>query len=414
LKKSSSNSNIAVNLSPERLDTLTKLFVDDLHEVVSTGIHGWLRERLILFARLLMNAEVLANAGERYKHGQDRACERHGTQDGSVLLLEQRVPVRKPRLRTPGGASEVEVETYTLLNDKSFLNEQAAAKLLSGTSTRRFEKTLEKMLHARGVGRQTISQRAMAEMSARLEEFQTRSLANLDIVVVFIDGIHLGDTVYIAAVGIDSQGKRHVLDFEAGSAESSGIARKLLSNLLDRGILHEDGHYLFVVDGGTGVKKAIGEVFGKRAHVQRCMVHKVRNVKEKLPKHMHEEFVHKFNAAYNQETLKGAESAFAKLRNHLLLQGKTAAANSLTEGLYQLLTLHRLGVRGTLRRSLYSTNCIESVFSAARYYSRNVKRWRKEEQMERWMAAGLLEAEKKLKRVPGYTNMKKLIAALKK
>lgn len=414
MKRSSSKGSKSVNLSKESRDTLSKILVKDLTDIVSKGVRDWLNEHLLMLAELLLNAEVLEKVGDRYERNSDKDCSRWGTQKGSVMLLEQRVPVDRPRVRTKGGHSEVELEMYEHLNDKEFLNEQAAAKMLSGTSTRRFEKTLDKMLRGRGVGRQTISERAIAEMSKKLDEFRTRSLSHIDIVAVFIDGIHLGDTVYVAAVGIDSTGKRHVLDFEPGSTETSTMCRALLRNLLERGILKEEGSYLFVVDGGTGIKKAIKEVFGKRAKVQRCTVHKKRNVKDKLPKKEQEEFLQKFNAAYNKKSHKEAEAAFVQLQKELILKRRTAAANSLTEGLNEILTLHRLGINGALRKSLNSTNCIESVFSAARYYSRNVKRWRKEEQMERWMAAGLLEAETRLRRVPGYTNMKKLIEALQK
>jgi putative transposase len=410
--RSSSKVADSVNISKERLDSLTKLFVDDIGEIISNGVHEWLRDKGLLLAKLLLNAEVIERVGERNEHNKDRDCVRWGKQDGSVFLLEQRVPISKPRVRTQGGGSEIELEMYKQLNDKEFLNEQATAKLLSGTSTRRFEKTLDKMLRGRGVGRQTISQRAMSEMSIRLQEFQTRSLEHADIVIVFIDGIHLGDTVYVAAVGVDTEGRKHVLDFEAGGTESSSVCRGLLRNLLEREVLNEERSYLFVVDGGTGVRKALREVFGNRANIQRCTVHKKRNVKDKLPKQCQEEFIQKFNAAYNKKTFKEAEAAFDQLRRELVLHRRQAAANSLTEGLQEILTLHRLGIQGVLRRTLNSTNCIESVFSAARYYSRNVKRWRKEEHMERWLATGLLEAEKKLRRIPGYTNLKQLIKAL--
>lgn len=410
--RSSSKTAPSVNVSKGRLDLLTKLMADDSGEIVSRGIREWLNEGAVLLAKMLLNSEVLELVGDRHERKADRDCVRWGEQDGSILLLEQRVPISKPRVRTKGGRAEVELQTYKQLNDKKFLNEQATAKLLSGTSTRRFEKTLETVLHGHGVGRQTISQRAISEMSIQLQEFKTRNFENKNIAVIFIDGIHLGDTVYVAAVGIDSNGYRHVLDFEPGVTESSTVCKGLLRNLLERGILSEEGAYLFVIDGGTGVKKAIREVFGKRAYIQRCTVHKKRNIKDKLPKHMQEEFLHKFNAAYNKKTLKAADAAFSRLREELVLHRRHAAANSLTEGLQEILTLHKLGIKGVLRKSLYSTNCIESVFSAARYYSRNVKRWRKEEQMERWMAAGLLEAEKNLRRIPGYTNLKELTKTL--
>lgn len=411
--RSSSKTVSPVNVSKERLDVLTKLLIDDRKEIVNAGLREWLNNGIVLIAKMLLNSEVLELVGERHDRNKDRDCVRWGEQDGSILLLEQRVPISKPRVRTKGGLAEVELEMYKQLNDKNFLNEQAAAKLLSGTSTRRFKKTLENMLDGRGVGRQTVSHRAIAEMSHRFEEFRTRSLENKEIVVVFIDGIHLGDTVYIAAVGIDRQGYRHVLDFEPGTIESSNICRGLLRNLLERKILSEEGSYLFVIDGSKALKKAIKEVFGNRSHIQRCIVHKKRNIKDKLPNCMQEEILQKFNAAYSKKTYKAALAAFLKLQQELIFKRRHSAAASLTEGLQDLLTLHKLGITGVLRKSLYTTNCIESVFSAARYYSRNVKRWRKEEQMERWMAAGLLEAEKNLRRLPGYTNMKQLIQALR-
>lgn len=414
MRRSSSKHAIAVNLSKERVDLLSKLLVDDLPGIVANGVQGWLKDRGLLLAKLLLNAEVIKLVGERGKHNPERDTVRWGEQDGSVFLMEQRTPIGKPRVRTKGGAVEVALQTYEALNDKQFLNEQAAAKLLSGLSVRRFEKTIDKMLNGRGIGRQTISERGIVEMSKQLEEFETRSLAGHEIVAVFMDGIHLAEDVYVAAVGISAEGTRHVLGFECGSTEQAGVCRSLLSRLIDRGVLNEAGGILFVVDGGKGLRKAIREVFGKRAHVQRCVLHKRRNVEDKLPQGMQEEFRHKFNAAYNKKTYEEAQTAFVELRDWLISKRRPGAANSLLEGQLEILTLHRLGISGILKKSLCTTNCIESVFSAARYYLRNVKRWQGEDQMNRWIASGLLEAERNLRRVPGYTQIKKLINALKK
>lgn len=159
-------------------------------------------------------------------------------------------------------------------------------------------------------------------------------------------------------------------------------------------------------------KTADTSAFGRRAEIQRCIVHKKRNVLAKLPTKLHDWCSQKFNAAYNKKTAKQAEAAFDQLRRDLVLARRQGAADSLVEGLQELLTLHRLGIDGKLRKSLYSTNCIESMFSTALYYSRNVKRWQGEQQASAWLATGLLEAESNLRRIPGYTQINKLKKAL--
>lgn len=412
MSRSSRKRACAVNLSKERLDLLSKLIVGDVSKIVEDGVRDYVHNNAFFLAQVLVNKEVISLVGDRNERNPERDCVRWGKQEGSVLIAEQRVPFKKPRVRTANKASEIELVTYNALNDPEFLNEQAATKLLAGVSTRKFRTILEEHLDARGIGRQTVSKRAMEEMELRLEEFQTRSLEGVDILVVFIDGIWLADTIYVAAVGVDTTGKKHVLGFEPGNTESHLLCRGLLSRLIERGILSAEGGFLCVIDGGTGLRKALRDLYGKNIHVQRCSVHKKRNVSDKLPKKFQEEFGHLFNAALNQPSLKAAEKAFQKLRSWLYVKN-VAASNSLTEGLTELLTLHRLGIKGTLRRSLSTTNSIESVFSTARFLTRNVKRWRKQEQMERWLASGLLEAESRLRKIPGYTQLKQLKQALR-
>lgn len=412
MSRSSRKQACAVNLSKERLDFLSKLIVGDLSKIVEGGIRDYVHTNALFLAKVLVNKEVISLVGDRNERNPERDCVRWGKQEGSVLIAEQRVPFKKPRVRTANKASEIELVTYNALNDSEFLNEQAAAKLLAGVSTRKFRTILEEHLDARGIGRQTVSKRAMEDMELRLEEFQTRSLEGVDILVVFIDGIWLADTIYVAAVGVDTTGKKHVLGFEPGNTESHLLCRGLLSRLIERGILSAEGGFLCVIDGGTGLRKALRDLYGKNIHVQRCTVHKKRNISDKLPKKFQQEFGHLFNGALNQPSLKAAEKAFQRLRSWLYVKN-VAAANSLTEGLTELLTLHRLGIKGTLRRSLSTTNSIESVFSTARFLTRNVKRWRKQEQMERWLASGLLEAESRLRKIPGYTQLKQLKQALR-
>lgn len=413
--RSSAKTASSVKVSKERKDTLTQLLDLDSRVLVKTSVHEYLYELLQFTAELIMNNEVIELVGGRYQRNTGRDCGRWGSQPGSGFLLGQRVPLEKPRVRTNGaGSSEVGLSTYEALNSPELLNEAAAAKLITGVSTRRYPKTVEKLLRGRGIGRQTISVRGAEEMAKQLAVFQTRSFEGTEFVTIFMDGIGLGERICVAAVGMDKGGKKHVLGFEQGSTENAGTCRKLLSSLIDRGILEADGGHLFVIDGGKGLLKAIKEVFSNRVEVQRCTEHKKRNVEDQLPKQLHKWFRQKFAAAFNKKKHKEAEKAFASLRRELEKAGYTKAASSLLEGSTQMLTLHKLGITGALRRSLCTTNSIESLFSAGRYYMRNVKRWRNEEQMDRWLASGLLEAEKNLRSVPGYTQIKQLQEALKK
>lgn len=410
MARSSAKSASLVKVSKERKETLTKLLDLESKERLKVSIHEYLKELMIFTAELMMNAEVMEIVGERYNRDEGRDCKRWGSQPGSGYILGQKVPLEKPRVRTDG--SEVRLQAYEDLKSPDTLNEAAAAKLVTGVSTRKYPKTVEKMLRGRGIGRQTISRRGAEEMAKQLTEFQTRNFEETEFVALFMDGIGLGEKICVAAVGMDKNGKKHVLGFEQGSTENSGTCRKLLSNLIERGILDADGGYLFVIDGGKGLLKAINEVFSKRVEVQRCTQHKIRNVEDQLPKHLHKWFRRKYAAAFNKSSHREAENAFAKLRRELEKEGYKKASQSLLEGSTQMLTLHKLGITGALRRSLCTTNSIESLFSAGRYYMRNVKRWRNEEQMDRWLASGLLEAEKNLRSVPGYTQIKKLRQAL--
>lgn len=414
MARSSSTGTPSVKLSKERKDTLTQLLNFDRKSMVKEGLQQSVVNMLALFAELLINDEVLELAGPRHSRSKERTVSRWGSQAGSIKLLEQSVPIDKPRLRAGGRAgSDIELSSYKELNDSEFLNEKAAATLLAGLSTRNTKKALTEVLNGRGTGRQTISARGLSEMTRQLELFKSRRLDNTDIVTVFIDGVGLADRLFVTALGLDKTGKKIVLDFEHGSTENSGICRKLLSNLIDRGILHETGGVLFIIDGGKGIRKAIKDVFGTTVEVQRCTEHKRRNVKDELPKEAQKNFSQKYSAAINKPTWKTAQNALARLKAELELKGHKSAATSLLEGGSELLTIHRLGVTGALRRSLLSTNCIESMFSTARYLTRNVKRWQKEEQMERWLAASLLLAEKNMRRLPGYTQMPKLVSALR-
>jgi len=406
MSRSSSAKQHPVKVSKERLDAITEILSLDLGLIIRGEVDNYLTSLLQFVLHLIMNTEVMEKAGKRYERNAERGCVRWASQASSGYILGQKVPFQKPRLRTPDLKAEVPLDTAELLKDKEALNERTAQKLLMGISTRRLADTIDGLLQEHGVGRQSISRRGIEAMTARLEEFQNRDFENLDLVAIFIDGIHIGEQVHIVALGVDTAGKKHVLAMQPGETEDHVVCKALLANLIDRG-LSEIGGYLFIIDGSKALRKAIRQVFQDRVAVQRCIEHKKRNLEKYVPKSMQQSVRHKMQAAFAEETLAEAESKFHQLREELSMS-RQSAAKSLLEGLGELLTLHRLGVTGPLRKSLCTTNCIESIFSSARYYTRNVKRWRKEEQAERWLAAGLLEAEKRLKPVHGYTRLKNL------
>lgn len=412
MKRSSSEDKGTVKLGTSRKEAVTEILGLELSEIIRSGVHQSMLDFCRLFVDLLINTEVQERAGRRYEHNSKRECSRWGSQNGSVYMLGQKAEIEKPRLRNTNKGVELELETHKALNDKRLLNEQTASKMLAGVSTRKYATTVEKLTRSAGISRQSVSRKGIAFMSAQLDEFRKRSLVGLNILVIFIDGIGLADRQHIAAIGVDTDGKKHLLGIKQGATENSGVCIALIADLINRGLKPEGG-YLFVIDGSKALAKSITSTFGKQALIQRCLLHKIRNLKDYLSKTQFETIRQKMHAAFNKPSHREAEKAFDLLRRELLLISPSAA-NSLTDGLQQLLTLHRIGIKGILRRSLSTTNCIESIFSSARYYSRNIKRWRNEEQMDRWLATGLLEAEKHLKRILGYTQLPKLAKAIEK
>lgn len=410
--RSSSAKQHPVKVSKARMDAITEILSLDLGLIVKGEVDNYLTQLLQFLLHLILNTEVVEKAGKRYERDKDRGCVRWASQASSAYILGQKMPIDKPRLRTADRRAEVPLDTAELLKDKDALNERTAQKLLLGLSTRRLADTIDGLLQEHGVGRQSISRRGIEAMKVRLEEFQKRDFKHLDLVAILIDGIHVGDQVHIVAIGIDTNGRKHVLGMQMGETEDHVVCKALLANLIERG-LSEVGGYIFIIDGSKALRKAIRQLYQDRVAVQRCLEHKKKNLETYLPKNMHQEVRHKMQAAFAEETLEGAETKFHQLREELSMY-RQSAARSLLDGLGELLTLHRLGVTGPLRKSLCTTNCIESIFSSARFYTRNVKRWRKEEQAERWLAAGLLEAEKRLKPVNGYTRLKKLKQSLLK
>jgi len=341
----------------------------------------------------------------------DRQATRYGFDDGSVVLGGRRVAVRKPRVRSMAG-EEVSLPTYQHFNQEDPLGGRALEQMVLGVSTRNFPRSLEELPEAakeKAVGRNSVSQRFIARTQAQLEKFLSCPLGDRDFPVLMLDGKGFGDHTLVIALGIDAEGHKEVLGVAEGSTENEAVCRRLLANLVDRGLPVERAR-LFVIDGGKGLRKAIRGIFGDWALVQRCHLHKIRNVLDHLPDGKRAWAKAAMRKAYASET-----PALAKRRLLDLVRSLAdypGAAGSLREGLEETLTLLQLGVWGALARTLVSTNPIENLMGTLERVSRNVKRWRHGRMALRWAVTGLLEAQKTFRRVKGHREMPLLLRAL--
>jgi transposase-like protein len=239
-----------------------------------------------------------------------------------------------------------------------------------------------------------------------VEEFRKSSLKEHDLVVLIFDGVHVQKRQVICCIGIDLYGNKHVLGIRVGATENEIVCRDLIRELIDRG-LSVTNEYLFVVDGSKALIASIRSAFGQAAVIQRCQEHKIRDVQGYVPVKLRNEFREKMQAAYNQKTEKQAFQRLTKFRLELSLIIENAA-NAVTEGMHETLTLHRLGITGLLRASLRTTNIIESAFSSVRRYMGRVTSFHDEAQRELWVIRSLLEAQRHFRTLRGNRQLRKL------
>ena len=262
---------------------------------------------------------------------------------------------------------------------------------------------MDSVLEGYGIEKSSVSRQFVAASAAQLKKLCEKKLDDLDLVAILIDGIHLGKQVLVVALGIATNGEKHVLGLWQGATENATVVQALLEDLVARG-LKPDRRYLFVIDGAKALRAAIERVFGERVEVQRCQIHKRRNVKEHLPKSAQGDTDRRIRNAYAMTSYAEAKTELGKIFRQLE-RINPSAARSLEEGLEETLTVHRLGVGTLLRQTLASSNPIESCFSIVEKVARNVKRWRAGHHALRWTATGLLEAERKFRRVKGYREL---------
>lgn len=365
----------------------------------------------------MLAEQVLALCGPKGKHQPNRRARRHSPEASSLPLGGQRVAVRKPRVRTADGTSEIALPIWQHFAGSDQMSEIVMERMLAGVSTRRYSRCAEPIGSAASQSsttRSSISRTFKKRTEQAYQELMGRSLADTRFVVLMIDGIEIAGEMCVAALGITIDGVKHPLGLWHGSTENHTVAGELIRDLDRRGFDASEG-LLIVIDGGKGIAKAVSDHFGDDALVQRCHRHKERNVLGHLADIDKPWVRMRLRDAWNTPD---AVKALTKLKKLATDIDRTHpdAARSLEEGMEQTITVNRLGLVGTtLAKTISSTNPIESMIEICRVRSRNVKRWRQENKMRlRWTAAGVLDAEKSFHRVHGYRELPQLATALKR
>ncbi len=361
----------------------------------------------------LIEEELRRLCGPKGKHDRGRSANRHGGRQAKVVLGGRKVSARRPRARTTAG-EEAKLRTWELFASEDLLGERTVETMLAGLSTRRYEAALEPTgVPGSSTSRSAVSRRFVRGTRERLGELMSRPVPD-ELAVLMLDGVSLADHTCIVALGIDAEGRKHPLGIWEGATENKAVCARALANLGERG-LSADAGLLVAIDGSKALRAAIRDAFGERALIQRCRVHKQRNVLGHLPEAERPWVRRKLCEAWALADADAAERRLKELARALEPKRPGAAA-SLREGLCETLTVTRLGlsVDSALGRTLRSTNPIESMLSIGRERARNVKRWRGGEMVLRWGAAGMLDAERSFHRVRGHRELPKLRAALRR
>ena len=383
------------------LITQSRAAVDELIDV--TG-------RATIEAVMTLSAQELAGP----KHPGKRAGEIgwYGRQDATIPLSDRKLRVARPRLRRKGKGDDLEIDipAYQTILENSSLGKRVEEILMKGISTRNYQGVIPQMAETVAVSKSNISREFIEQSEQTLRQLCERKFDGKDILVVYIDGIQFSEFHVIVALGVDSQGYKQFLGLREGASENAVVVKDLLTDLVNRG-LAPGRRRLFVIDGSKALRKAIDEVFGSYNPVQRCRIHKIRNVLSYLPDDRKSDVQSAMRAAFKLQ----ADDGMAKLKKlgEWLDREYPNAANSLLEGLDEMFTINRLGLPSSLRRCLGTTNSIESPYSGVRAKTGRVKHWRDGRMAVRWVASALSAIEKRMKRIMGYQQLWVLDASLK-
>ena len=386
-------------------------------DATKKGLLAFVQQMGMVVLSELLVAEAAQIAGPKGKHIEGRTHHHWGTGTTPVSFGGRHVSLPHPRVRERGKrkAAEVTLPSIQALRHGDPMSARVVEQIALGVSTRGYERSLEptdESIEARGASKSNASRALIDATADKLAQFVSRKLDDVDLVAMFIDGIEFAGHSVLIALGVTIDGTKTPLGIWAGSTENTTVVTELLSNLVTRGLRVEHS-MLFVIDGGKAIRKALRDVFGDRAIVQRCQVHKARNVRDHLPEARRAYIAKQMRGAYDSATAATAKKKLLQLASWLDSNGHDDAAASLREGLDETLTVMRLGLTGTLRKTFATTNPIENMNGALRRIARNVKRWKDEAMDPALGRTRHREAQKGFRRVKGHANMPFLVAALR-
>jgi len=373
------------------------------------GVGALIRQAGLRVMELLMEEEVRERVGERSQPQPDRTASRWGKERGFCVVMGQKVPIDRPRVRTTDD-QEVRLGSYEMFHRGEPLTETVWAKLMLGLSTRKYGRAVREFAEAYGLEKSAISEHFIEASREKLQEMMERRLDKMRFCVLLIDATPFAGQQMVAALGISQDGRKTILGIRQGATENATVVGELLGDLMNRGLDFAELR-LYVLDGGKALHAAVKKYAGESAPIQRCQVHKRRNVLDHLTDEQKPLVAKKLNAAYALDDYDAAQQALHTLHRELM-ELNPSAARSLGEGLEETLTVHRLHVPPQLRKTLASTNVIESAFSIVERVCANVKRWHAGDQRERWVGSGLLVAQKQFRRVQGHKQIPILLREL--
>lgn len=360
--------------------------------------------RMLAESIMLMEREELA--GPDY-HPTNPRLQKWAHEDGSIYIADQKVKVSRPRLRDIE-SGEVELKSYNKLRNHGQFSEEMLNKILRGVSAQKYEETVLGAASSFGVSSSSVSKKMVEITAKKLSEFQKRPLADFKPLALFLDTIHRGGEAFLVALGIDINGDKMALGFWQGNSENHVLCEELFKDLERRG-LKLSNRIIFITDGGSGLIKALRDRFGKKLLHQRCAIHKSRNLQKHLAKKYRKEAHRLLTNALEQNSYEDAKAMLRELEKWLRAKNESSA-DSLLEAFDELLTLHRLKVPALLRKTLITTNPIESMFSLVRQCEKNIKRSRGSKMLQRWLGSVILYCEKQFRRVRGYQEIDRVIA----